>query len=203
MAKEKQDIEESEETEKPQTEKKGMKDMFDSLVVAFVIAMVIRTFLISAYKIPSGSMLDTIQIGDHILANKLSYIVGKPEFGDIAVFEYPLEPRMDFIKRVIGEPGDVISMEDRQIYRNGELLDEPYTRFTRSYGGVRNIDNIEEFTVPEGMYLMLGDNRDNSQDGRYWGFVPEDAFKGKALFIYWSKQPGGKIRWERLFQRVR
>jgi signal peptidase I len=109
--------------------KRGVKDFIDSLIIAFVIAMFIRTFFISAYRIPSGSMEDTLLVGDHILASKIHYIVGDPSFGDIAVFEYPLEPDKDFIKRVIGTPGDHIRMEGRQIYRNGVLLQEPYAKF--------------------------------------------------------------------------
>ena len=184
--------------------KNGTKDFFDSLIVAFVIAMIIRTFIISAYKIPSGSMLETLQIGDHILASKISYIIGKPKFGDVAVFEFPVEPQMDYIKRVMGVPGDSIRIKDKAVYRNGELLSEEYVRLSGSdsylsYKG----DNVDEFKVPEGMYFVMGDNRDSSYDGRFWGFVPEDSFKGKALFIYWSKLPGGEIRWKRIFNGVK
>lgn len=181
-------------------QKNWFKDLIDSLVIAFVIAMIIRTFLISAYKIPSESMLDTLLMGDHLLASKISYIVGKPKHGDVAIFEYPLEPEKDFIKRVIGVPGDKIRIENQQVYRNGLPLDEPY-KITHSYE--KDGDTIEEFTVPEGLYMMMGDNRGNSFDGRYWGFVPENSFKGKALVIYWSKEPGGSVRWGRLLNIIR
>ncbi len=182
--------------------KNSFRDFIDSLIVAFVIAMVIRTFLISAYKIPSGSMLETLQIGDHILASRISYIIGKPQFGDIAVFEYPLEPSKDYIKRVIGVPGDRISIENKRIVRNGVLLDESYTRYN-PYSGSSSVDNVAEFVVPDGMYFMMGDNRDSSYDGRFWGFVPERAFKGKALFVYFSNDPDGGIRWSRLLHRTK
>jgi signal peptidase I len=182
--------------------KNKIKDFFDSLIIAFVIAMIIRTFIISAYKIPSGSMLDTLQIGDHILASKISYIIGNPKFGDIAVFEYPLEPDKDFIKRVIGEPGDKIQIINKVVYRNGEPLTEPYTRFSNT----RSIDigdNSEEFIVPQGYYFMVGDNRDSSFDGRFWGYVPRRAFKGKSLIIYFSMAPGSGIRWNRFLNITR
>jgi signal peptidase I len=185
-----------------QKKKSGARDFIDSLLIAFVIAMVIRTFLFSAYKIPSGSMLDTLLIGDHIIASKLSYIIGKPKFGDIAVFEYPIEPDKDYIKRVIGTPGDTIRIIDKRIYRNGEAMDETYAKFS-TYSGSPQVDNVAEFTVPEGMYLMLGDNRDSSFDSRFWGFVPERAFKGKSLFVYFSKEQGGGIRWSRFLHRTK
>ncbi|MDR2400536.1 MAG: signal peptidase I [Deferribacteraceae bacterium] len=177
--------------------KRGIKDFIDSLIIAFVIAMFIRTFFISAYRIPSGSMEDTLLIGDHILASKIHYIVSDPKFGDIAVFEYPLEPDKDFIKRVIGEPGDRIRFEGKTIYRNGERLTEPYAKFYTMFG-----DDFREFTVPGGYYLMLGDNRDTSFDGRYWGFVPRNAFKGKSLIIYFSLAGKG-LALNRMFSLTR
>jgi signal peptidase I len=176
--------------------KKGVRDFVDSLIIAFVIAMFIRTFFISAYRIPSGSMEDTLLVGDHILASKIHYIVSDPKFGDIAVFEYPLEPDKDFIKRVIGEPGDVIRIENKRIYRNGTLIEEPYTKIHPMYTTAG--DNFEEFTVPSGQYLMLGDNRDTSFDGRYWGYVSRRAFKGKSIIIYFSLAGKG-IAWRRIF----
>lgn len=181
-------------------EKNKTRDFFDSLIIAFVIAMIIRTFLISAYKIPSESMLNTLLVGDHILASKISYIIGKPKFGDLAVFEYPLEPDKDFIKRVIGTPGDRIKISGQNIFRNGVLLDETYAIKSKTYGAYME---DTEFTVPEGMYLMLGDNRDNSYDSRFWGFVPEKSFKGKAQIIYFSKSPSDGIRWDRIFKRTK
>lgn len=189
------------ESENKVTVKKGsVRDFLDSLIVAFVIAMIIRTFLISAYKIPSESMLDTLLVGDHILASKISYIIGKPKFGDLAVFEYPLEPDKDFIKRVIGTPGDTIKIVGHGIYRNGVLIDEPYAVIAKR-GGV--LMETTEFTVPEGMYFMMGDNRDNSYDSRFWGFVPEKNFKGKAQIIYFSKSAADGIRWNRILKRTR
>ena len=195
-------------TEKPR--KSSTKDFLDSLVIAFVIAMVIRTVLFSAYKIPSGSMLETLQIGDHLLVSKISYMLGNPKFGDLAVFEYPLEPDKDFIKRVIGVPGDRIKLVNKVVYRNGEQLSEEYKRVVKFYSIDYISDNIQEFTVPEGQYLVMGDNRDESYDSRFWGFVPRKSFKGKAFIIYWSKEPSPGlsgyakgIRWKRFLNLVR
>ena len=189
--------------------KKFTRDFIDSLVIAFVIAMIIRVLLFSAYKIPSGSMLETLQIGDHLLVSKISYLLGDPQFGDIAVFEYPLEPDKDYIKRVIGMPGDRIEIVDRVIYRNGLPLKEEYKKLVNYYSMNSIADNIPEFTVPEGQYLMLGDNRDQSLDGRFWGFVSRKSFKGKAFIIYWSKESHAGvagfvkgIRWNRLLNFV-
>jgi len=188
-------------------QKKGIRDFIDSLVIAFVIAMIIRAFVLSAYVIPSGSMLETLQIGDHILASKISYIIGNPKFGDIAVFEYPLEPSKDFIKRVIGVPGDRIAIVEKQVYRNGVRLEEPYKRMRFTIAGTA--DNVPEFIVPQGYYFVMGDNRNASSDSRYWGFVPRKSFKGKSFVIYWSKDPSASfldvrsVRWKRLLNITR
>ncbi|MDR0453206.1 MAG: signal peptidase I [Deferribacteraceae bacterium] len=196
--------------ENPDKGKNSTRDFIDSLVIAFVIAMIIRTFLLSAYTIPSGSMLETLQIGDYLFVGKISYLLGNPRFGDVAVFEYPLEPEKDFIKRVMGVPGDKIKIVDRVVYRNGEPLDEKYKRLVKFYSADYISDNVPEFTVPEGQYLMMGDNRDESYDSRFWGFVSRKSFKGKALIIYWSKEPTSGftgfvkgIRWDRLLNIVR
>lgn len=191
----------------------------EALAIAFVLAMIIRFFVVQAYQIPSGSMLDTLLIGDRLLVNKLSYNVkvpltdkvlfslGEPEFGDIVVFTTPdpENPGADYIKRVIGLPGDVIEMKDNVLYRNGEAVQEPYAR--KASGGHMggfgsymntslfvqgNIRNFAPLTVPDGKYFVLGDNRDDSRDSRFWGFVDRNALHGKAWRIYWSwgKRPG-------------
>ncbi|MBQ3032958.1 MAG: signal peptidase I [Deferribacterales bacterium] len=191
--------------EKEQTvpKKSAFRDTIDSIVVAFVIAMIIRALFIQAFKIPSGSMLDTLQIGDHILVNKLSYLFSDPEHDDIIVFEYPLEPDKDYIKRVIGVPGDKIRIEDKVVYRNGVKLEPDYTRFEYSSSLPASIsprDNIEEFTVPEGAFFVMGDNRDASFDGRFWGLVDKDSIVGRAFIIYWSWGGGGtfNVRFDRI-----
>jgi signal peptidase I len=129
--------------------------------------------------------------------------------GDIAVFEYPLEPNKDFIKRVIGAPGDRIAIRNNVVYRNGEPLYEPYKQI-RGFGFAMDAtENVEEFVVPAGYYFMMGDNRNSSSDSRYWGFVPRKSFKGKSFIIYWSKDPRGSlldprsVRWNRLLNITR
>ncbi len=191
--------------EENKKEKNAVRDTIDSIIVAFVIAMIIRTFFIQAFKIPSGSMLDTLQIGDHILVNKLSYVFSEPAHDDIIVFEYPLEPDKDYIKRVIGVAGDKIKIVDKVVYRNGEELKPDYTRFeyvSSMPAEVSPRDNIEEFTVPEGSVFVMGDNRDASFDGRFWGMVDLDAIVGKAFVIYWSWGEGGftDIRFNRILK---
>jgi signal peptidase I len=187
--------------------KSTAREYFESIVIAVVLALFVRTFVVQAFKIPTGSMENNLLIGDHLLVNK--FIVGPTlskveekllpiepiRRGDIVVFKYPEEPERDFIKRVIGLPGETIELKQRKIYINGTPLDEPYAHFIeanepgapseeetdldvrRKYGPV---------TVPAGHYFVMGDNRDNSQDSRYWGFLPRENVKGKALIIYWS-----------------
>lgn len=162
---------------------------FDSLVVAVVIAMIIKGLLLQTYTIPSESMYPTLKVGDFLILNRLAYTFSSPEVGDVVVFEYPLEPQKDFIKRVVGTPGDKVKLVDKVLYVNGVAIEEPY----KQVNGMEPLDsvvtakdNFTEFTVPEGQYFMMGDNRDNSYDSRFWGFVGEDKIRGKALMIYWS-----------------
>lgn len=192
-------------------QKNLLLEYIEALLVAFVLAMFIRTFVVQAYKIPSGSMLETLQIGDHLLVNKFLYGVklpfthkyiidgSSPKRGDIIVFEYPNNPSIDYIKRIVGVPGDVIEVRDKQLYRNGEKVEELYIRHsegTTVQPGVR--DNFGPVTVPEGKYFAMGDNRDDSQDSRFWGFVDRTAIHGKAWIIYWSWEGLGNMRWDRV-----
>lgn len=192
-------------------QKNLLLEYIEALLVAFVLAMFIRTFVVQAYKIPSGSMLETLQIGDHLLVNKFLYGVklpfthkyiidgSSPKRGDIIVFEYPNNPSIDYIKRIVGVPGDVIEVRDKQLYRNGEKVEESYIRHsegTTVQPGVR--DNFGPVTVPEGKYFAMGDNRDDSQDSRFWGFVDRTAIHGKAWIIYWSWEGLGNMRWDRV-----
>lgn len=168
-----------------------------ALIIAFVLAMFIRFFLVQAFKIPSGSMLDTLQIGDHLLVLKTAYAVkvpfthvtifstGHPDYGDVIVFEHPTEGK-DYIKRVIGRPGDVIEIRDKQVFRNGELVIEPYVRHSDSNIYDNRRDNFGPITVDENCYFVLGDNRDVSRDSRYWGLVDESLIRGRAWLVYWS-----------------
>lgn len=186
-----------------------------------VLALLIRTFVIQAFKIPSGSMLETLQIGDHILVNKVfcgtpvdipftsRTLFHTPRFvdpkhGDVVVFKFPQDTSRDFIKRVIGVPGDRIEIRNKKVFRNGEALREPYTVYkdptVRSPGDAR--DNAAEFVVPENQYFVMGDNRDYSLDSRFWGFVDRSLIRGKALILYWSWNRDadllGKVRWARI-----
>ncbi len=184
------------------TKKKSrLRENVEAVLIAILLALFIRSFVVQAFKIPSGSMKPTLQIGDHILVNKFTYGVdlpftditiipgGQPERGDIIVFEYPVEPDKDFIKRVIGVPGDVVEIKNKDVYVNGERLEQGYTMHTENHiipGEKTKRDNFGPVTVPENEYFVLGDNRDNSYDSRFWGFVEDRALKGEAFIIYWS-----------------
>ncbi|TCK62407.1 signal peptidase I [Seleniivibrio woodruffii] len=181
--------EKPEETEELKTAQAKKDTFFDSLVVAVVIAMLIKGLLLQTYQIPSESMVGTLLKGDYILLNRLAYIFSEPERNDVVVFEYPLEPSKDFIKRVIGTPGDKIELKDKVLYVNGQAQPEPFKQLNGMIPLPADIspkDSFTQITVPEGYYFMMGDNRDNSYDSRFWGFVDEDAIKGKAVLIYWS-----------------
>lgn len=174
--------------------KSTVREYFESIVITAVIALFATTFVIQAFKIPTGSMESTLLIGDHLLVNKFVYglnssFIGKllpykePKRGDIIVFKYPNNPEVDYVKRLIGLPGDTVEMKGRTVYVNGEALAEDYTQYINP-GSV--YDQYGPYLVPEGQYFAMGDNRDNSQDSRWWGFVPRDYMRGKPLVIYWS-----------------
>ena len=193
---------------------KMLLEYLEALAVALVLAFVIRTFVVQAFKIPSGSMLDTLLIGDHLLVNKFLYgtripftdkvilPIEEPADGDVIVFEFPEDTSKDFIKRIIGAPGDVLEMKDKVVYRNGQKLDEPYVRHTDPNIQARR-DNFGPITVPPGKYFAMGDNRDESYDSRFWGFVDKDKIRGKAWVIYWSWDGPADIRWSRIGNLVR
>jgi signal peptidase I len=168
---------------------------------ALLLALFIRAYFIQAFKIPSGSMIPTLLIGDHILVNKFLYgtqiplsdkrilIVRKPERGDIIVFKFPEDRNRDFIKRIIAVEGDTIEARNKTIYVNGKPSTEPYIQHTDTSvrpGGIEPRDNFGPLIVPKGKYFMMGDNRDQSYDSRYWGYVDINDIRGKALVIYWS-----------------
>lgn len=193
---------------------KLLLEYLEALAVALVLAFVIRTFVVQAFKIPSGSMLDTLLIGDHLLVNKFLYgtripftdknvmPLEDPKQGDVIVFEFPEDTSKDFIKRIIGVPGDVVEMREKTVFRNGEKLTEPYIKHTDANMQPRR-DNFGPITVPEGKYFVMGDNRDESYDSRFWGFVDKEKIRGKAWVIYWSWDGPGDIRWNRIGQMVR
>ncbi len=166
---------------------------------ALIFALIIRTYIVQAFKIPSGSMIPTLLIGDHLLVNKFIYgtpvpftdkkilVIRNPERGDIIVFKYPEDLDKDFIKRVIGVGGDIVEEKNKVIFVNGKPQTEPYVQHTdNSITGVRPRDNFGPYLVPSGKLFVMGDNRDQSYDSRYWGYVDLSLVKGKAMIIYWS-----------------
>lgn len=172
------------------------RETIETIVWAFVLAMIIRTFIVQAFWIPSGSMIPTLEVGDRVLVAKFWNWFFEPSRGSIYVFRYPVDRDRDFVKRVIAVPGDVVDIRDGVVFLNGEPLDEPYVenrdRFTLRPGRVHP---QVPFTVPEGQYLMLGDNRPNSQDGRFWGFVPASDIHGPVFFRYWPLTRVGIPGW--------
>jgi signal peptidase I len=244
-------------------EKSQFREYAESIIFAIVLAIVMRQFVVQAFKIPSGSMEETLLIGDHILVNKFLYHFTSPERFDVIVFKYPWEDDRDFIKRVIALPGDRVQVRNKVVYVNEQPLQEPYAQYTALHGRDENFgpvvipkkgDTIEiredkqlylngelipippgrfyprdhgaaltgfevfygalfpagitlqqsagPFVVEHDYYFTLGDNRDNSKDSRYWGFVQDRRIRGKAFFIYWSWNRNGNfvdhVRWDRL-----
>ena len=225
------------------------REYFEALLIAVIFATFARTYAVQAFKIPTGSMEQNLLIGDHILVNKFVFgpTLGRLENwllptqpvrrGDVVVFRFPEDPSRDFIKRCIGLPGDTIEIVDKQIHVNGEVVEDghyvyhsdsriyPHSVFLHE--GYRDRDNFGPFDVPPDQYFFMGDNRDNSNDSRFWGAVPADYIKGRAFLVYWSfaseETPvdwpgyGGTIRqlsdvflkffantrWDRSFQIVR
>ena len=195
--------------EKPAKSKSVLREYTEAFFIALFLALVIRTFVVQAFKIPSGSMQNTLLIGDHILVSKFSYgihipneipFIGlkifpdirllpkNPKRGDVIVFKFPRDESRDFIKRVVGLPGDKVMIVRQKVYINGRLYDGPFVRHTHPPGDERYEprDDFGPTFVPEGNLFMLGDNRENSQDSRYWGFLDIDKVRGKAIMIYWS-----------------
>lgn len=199
--------------------KSTFREYAEAIVIALVLALFIRTFVVQAFKIPSGSMLPTLLIGDHLLVNKFIYGVKMPFSGkvlipikeprpnDAIVFRFPKDPKLDYIKRVVGVGGDVVECRDKTVFVNGQPFADKYGFHGDNViiPGLR--DNFGPVTVPEGKVFVMGDNRDNSYDSRFWGFVDYSAILGKALVLYWSwdvtkpiLSPGRitSIRWSRI-----
>jgi signal peptidase I len=224
--------------------KSTVREYFESIVIAVILALFVRTWVVQAFKIPTGSMENNLLIGDHLLVNKFVFAptasrverallpIRALRRGDVIVFKYPDEPDRDFIKRVIGLPGETIEMKAKKIYINGQPLDEPYVHFLEPVGDAQEVisydlrENYPKTVIPQDFYFVMGDNRDNSQDSRYWGFLPRNYIKGRALMIYWSYESGRedyvdegvgasakrivgvvahfftKTRWERIFHQI-
>ena len=228
--------------------KSTLREYFESLVIAVILALFIRTLIVQAFKIPTGSMEENLLIGDHLLVNKFMFgptssrlermllPVGTVKRDDVVVFKYPEEPDRDFIKRIIGLPGETVEVREKKVYVNGAPIDEPFVHFLQPASVAPDLHEITSFdvrerygpvTVPANQYFVMGDNRDNSQDSRYWGFLPRDYIKGKALVIYWSYEAGRgddqddgagatlrslgsvfvhfftRTRWDRMFHQIR
>jgi len=196
-----------------QKKKSTLREYAEAIVIAVIIALFIRTFIVQAFKIPSGSMKPTLLVGDHLLVNKFIYgikipfvrqtiiPVSKPECGDIVVFIYPLDRSKDFIKRVIGVAGDTIEIRDKTIYINEKVYRDAHGVYTDKLvlpGTVQPRDNFGPVTVPDNHIFVMGDNRDQSYDSRFWGFVPLRDILGKAFIIYWSWDGDDHdVRWNR------
>ncbi len=209
--------------------KSVVREYFETILVAVVLALFFRTFVVQAFKIPSASMEPNLLIGDQLLVNKFVFAptVSRAERailpvrdvrrGDVVVFKFPEDPERDFIKRVVGLPGETIEFKDRRIVVNGRPVEDPHAHylpragaggsFEIAPGDVR--DHYGPVVVPAGALFVMGDNRDNSADSRYWGFMPIRNLKGRALMIYWSWDGSGasmnpltQTRWARLLRQV-
>ena len=190
-----------------------IREWVEALIFAVVVATVVRTYMFAPFQIPSGSMLPTIQIGDHIFASMYSYgspvpftdikLFKKPVLrGDIIIFPYPRDPSIDYIKRAVGLPEETLEIRNDHVFINGEPLDEPYAYFepneqrSRQAQGLSSASPVSSFgpvTIPEGKIFAMGDNRYNSADSRYWGFVDTKTISGKGQIIYWSHDPGQSL----------
>jgi signal peptidase I len=207
-----------------------VREYFESIVVAVILALFIRTFVVQAFKIPTGSMEPNLLVGDHLLVNKFVFaptttgleralLPMRPIVrGDVVVFKFPEDPERDFIKRIVGLPGESIEVRGAQVLVNGTAIAQPFAHFLLPHdpnAPVNDGDPRERYgpvTVPAGHYFAMGDNRDNSQDSRYWGFLPSHYVKGRALMIYWSfddapstsgvAQIVGGNRWSRLLHQI-
>ena len=211
-------------SQKKETKKSGLRENIEAITIAILLALFIRTFVVQAFKIPSGSMKETLQIGDHILVSKFIYgiklpfvqktiiPIKKPKKEDIIVFRYPENPKLDFIKRVVGVEGDVIKVRNKKLYVNDQLVDQEYAIHTDPHiipEVYNKRDNFGPVSVPPDALFVMGDNRDNSKDSRFWGFVNLQAVKGKAFMIYWSWNKNNSqsllhyVRWGRIFDILR
>jgi len=194
--------------------KSVVREYAEAIIIAILIALFIRTFVVQAFKIPSGSMKPTLQIGDHLLVNKFTYgiklpfirktlvSIDDPKREDIVVFIYPVDRSKDFIKRVMGVAGDTIEIKNKKIYLNGSVYDAGHGVYTDTLlfpASMQPRDNFGPVTVPTGHIFVMGDNRDQSYDSRFWGFVDLKDVLGKAFMIYWSWDKHNKdIRWSRM-----
>jgi signal peptidase I len=202
-------------TSKTKEKKKSkVQEYIEAIIIAILIALFIRTFVIAAYKIPSESMVPTLLVGDHLLVNKFIYgvkipilrkiiiPVTNPKRDDIIVFIYPNDRSLDFIKRVIGIGGDKIEIKNKKIFINDQEYKDSHGIYSERLiypGAMQSRDNFGPIIVPQGSLFVMGDNRDNSRDSRFWGFVDIKDVEGKALILYWSwNREENTLRWKRM-----
>jgi signal peptidase I len=189
----------------------------EAFAVALILAILLRAFVVQAFEIPSGSMEPTLLVGDHILVNKFVYgwripFVGKrwpeirePDRGDVIVFVYPVDRSKDFIKRVIAVGGDTVEIRDKKVLINGRVTKDPHAYFSSDIvypGGALPRDNMSPIKIPKGFLFVMGDNRDNSYDSRFWGFVPLRDVVGEAFIIYYCSQGITGVQWHRFFKLI-
>lgn len=184
-------------------QKSTLREYTESILIAAILALFIRTFVFQAFKIPTGSMENNLLVGDHILVNKFIYgptatsleefllPVEPLERQDVMVFRAPQEPDKDFIKRTMGLPGESVVVEGGEVVIDGQPIDDPHANHGESRGSFH--DTREPMEVPAGEYFVMGDNRENSRDSRYWGTVPRSHIKGKAMLVYWSYEADEQI----------
>jgi len=203
--------------ERVQPPKSRLRQNVESLLLAVFVALLVRSSVVEAFWVPSGSMLPTIQIGDHLFVNKLAYGMHLPFFdhevtqwsplhrSDVVVFTSPVDRHIDLIKRVIAVAGDTVEIRNKRLYINGEEVPDPHATFTDNRtSDAAPRDRFGPVTVPQGKFFVMGDNRDQSYDSRYWGFADEHDVKGQATFIYWSWDSQRHwIRWDRFGHFVR
>jgi signal peptidase I len=194
-----------------------IKEYLKPILIALLLALLIRTFAVQAFKIPSGSMEPTLRVGDYLLVNKFIYGMRipytgtrlfpyeKPQRGDVIVFIYPVDPSKDFIKRVIGREGEKVQIIDNKIYINDRQIPDPWGYFKKRVPSwfLQTVENYGPVIVPKDSLFVMGDNRDNSEESRFWGFLPLNDVLGKALIMYFSwdhqtENPWDKVRWSRI-----
>ena len=195
--------------ERDSKKKSTIREYYEALLIAIIFVNFVRIFAFQLFKIPTGSMEDNLKVGDHIVVNKFAFGANASDTlerlfplrtirrGDIIVFRYPEDPQTDFVKRVIGLPGETVTIRDKQVYIDGKRLDEPYvihidketvpSTFLMEQYRVR--DHFGPYVVPPGHYFAMGDNRDSSHDSRFWGPVSRSLIKGRAFMVYWSFEP--------------
>ena len=182
--------------EREKKKKKSLlREYAEAIIIAVLLALLIRAFVVQAFTIPSGSMSPTLLVGDYILVNKFIFHFRDPARGDVVVFKYPWDEKRDFIKRVVAVGGEELFIKERRVFVDGQPLEEPYAR----YSDLSHASEYGPVTVPADSYFVMGDNRDNSQDSRYWGFLKREKIRGKTFMIYWSWDGERHwLRWRRL-----